>query len=148
MAQTLSVRNANLPSNIRRITHFVLLAPGIDIGGFGLTNATPGSHTVMKANLAPLAANFFNYQAGVFMHELGHQLGLCHPTDQTGMPDATGALCGTIPPAERDPGATAMGSPAEDRGMPLNQAANALRRPINYTPGQWALLNFRGGLMP
>jgi hypothetical protein len=148
MAQTLSIRNANLPAAPRRSTHFVLLAAGIDVGGFGLTNATPGSHTVMKANLAPLPTNIFNYQAGVFMHELGHQLGLCHPTDQTGMPDASGALCGTIPVAERDPGATAMGSPAEDRGMPIAQAVNALRRPIDYTPGQWALINPVGGMIP
>jgi hypothetical protein len=148
MAQALSIRNANLPAGIRRTTHFVLLAPGIVMGAFGLTNATPGSHSIVRADIPPFAANFFNYQAGVFMHELGHQLGLCHPTDQTGMPDATGALCGVIPVAERDPGATAMGSPAEDRGMPLTQAVNALRRPIDYTPGQWALLNPGAGLMP
>jgi hypothetical protein len=146
IAQALSIRNSNLPAGPRRTTHFMLLAPGLDIGGYGLTNATPGSHAVMKVNLAPLSANFFNYQAGVFMHELGHLLGLCHPTLHTG---AAGA-CAAIPVPEQNPGLTAMGSPAEDRGLlgvPM-LIVNALRRPIDYTPGQWGLLNPGGGLIP
>ena len=146
IGQTLSIRNANLPAAPRRTTHFMLLVAGLDIGGFGLTNAVPGSHAMMKANLAPLGANFFNYQAGVFMHELGHLLGLCHPTAHTGLPGA----CAAIPVGEQDPGGTAMGSPAENGGLlggPIT-VINALRRPIDYTPGQWALLNPGGGLAP
>jgi hypothetical protein len=146
IAQTLSIRNASLPAGVRRTTHFMLLTAGVDIGGFGLTNAIPGSHALMKANLAPLPANIAGYQAGVFMHELGHQLGLCHPTLHTGTPGA----CALIPPTEWDPGATAMGSPAENGGLaggPIT-VVNALRRPLDYTPGQWALLNPGGGLAP
>jgi hypothetical protein len=146
IAQTLSIRNANLPAGPRRTTHFMLLTAGVDIGGFGLSSGIPGNHALMKANLAPLAANIFNYQAGVFMHELGHLLGLCHPTAHTG---AAGA-CPAIPIGEQDPGATAMGSPAENGGLaggPITEV-NALRRPIDYTPGQWALLSAEGGLAP
>jgi hypothetical protein len=145
MAQTLSIRNGNLPAASRRITHFVLLAAGVSIGGFGLTNGTPGSHSVMRAVLSPLPPNIQNYQAGVFMHELGHQLGLCHPTAQ----DGTGG-CGAIPVVERDPGATAMGSPAENPGLTGLPSAivNALRRPIDYTPGQWGLVNPGAGMVP
>jgi hypothetical protein len=46
------------------------------------------------------------------MHELGHLLGLCHPTLHTGTPVA----CVAIPGAECDPGATAMRSQARTAG--------------------------------
>lgn len=148
--QTLSIRNSNLPAGPRRISHLMLLAAGISPGGFGLTNMAPGSHSVMRSQMAPLAPNFFNYQAGVFLHELGHQLGLCHPTDHVGAPDASGTFCAAIPVAERNPGATAMGSPAEDRGLAgvPNLVVNALRRPLDFTPGQWALVNPGAGMIP
>jgi hypothetical protein len=41
-----------------------------------------------------------------------------------------------------------MGSPAENRGLPLVTAINGLRRPLDYTPGQWVQLNPAAGMVP
>lgn len=141
LAQATSMRNA-LPAT-RRFAHVVVLAAGIS-AGFGIASGIPGSELAMDAQLEPLSPNFFNYQAGVLMHELGHLLALCHPTLHDG------TSCAAIPVVERDPGATAMGSPAENPGPTGAPAAavNALRRPIDYTPGQWGLLGVGAGLRP
>jgi len=156
LAQATSMRNSNLPAAARRKTHFILLAAGIG-SGFGITSGTPGNISAMDAQLEPLSPNIFNYQAGVLMHELGHQLGLCHPTCHTGAPATTampgcspGTTCAAIPMGERNPGATSMGTPAETPGLiglPV-AIAQALGRPLDYTPTQWTLLTLGGGLAP
>ena len=98
-AQAASIRTSNLPAGRRRFTYLALMTAGVAEGGFGLSNGIPGNLLVMRTQLEPLSPNFFNYQAGVLMHEFGHLLGLCHPTLQ----DGTGG-CAAIPVAERDPG--------------------------------------------
>lgn len=72
-----------------------------------------------------------NFQAGVIMHELGHTLGLCHPTE-------TGNGC-DLPITERDPGITCMGAPAENFLGIVNPVSifQAFNRPLDYTPTQW-----------
>ena len=153
LAQATSIRNA-LPAT-RRFAHTAILAASIDVG-WGVTRLVAplgaGNVSGIDAQLEPLAPNIFNYQTGVLLHELGHQLGLCHPTQQDGTTTigAGFAPCGAIPMAERDPGATAMGSPAENSGFFGAPAAvvNALRRPVDFTPGQWGLVNVGAGLAP
>ena len=75
-----------------------------------------------------------NYQAGVIMHELGHTLGLCHPTETSGSCE--------LPNSERDPGITCMGAPAENFGDIFNPVSifQAFNRPLDYTPTQWTRL--------
>jgi hypothetical protein len=138
-----------------RIRIYCTLHAGINVG-WGVTGTVAplavGNVSAIDARLEPLSPNFFNYQTGVLLHELGHQLGLCHPTQHDGMTIvAPGfARCAAIPVAERDPGVSAMGAPSENPG-PLGEPAaivNALRRPVDFTPGQWLLVNVGAGLAP
>ena len=87
-----------------------------------------------------------DYQAGVLMHELGHNLALCHPQEPA-------CQSGVLPPAEQNPGSTIMGTPAENPpidawGVPLNPLVliNALSRPLDYSPTQWANMRLGDGL--
>lgn len=141
LAQATLIRNALPPT--RRFAHVAVLAASIPTG-FGIASGIPGSELVMNSQMEPLSPNFLGYQSGVLMHELGHLLALCHPTLHDG------ASCAAIPTAERDPGATAMGSPAETPGLIGAPATivNALRRPIDYTPAQWGLVRVGAGLRP
>ena len=82
--QAASIRTSNLAAGRRRFVHLALMTAGVAEGGFGLANGIPGNLLVMRTQLEPLSPNFFNYQVGVLMHELGHLLGLCHPTLQDG----------------------------------------------------------------
>ena len=148
-AQAFTIRNANVGASRRRFAYFALIAGDASSGAgttaFGFANGIPGSTLVMRNG--PVAAPTIVppitwYQSGVLMHELGHLLGLCHPTLSTGA-----APCLAIPVGERDPGATAMGSPAEDPNI-LIGGINLLRRPLDYTATQWTQLRLGAGFAP
>ena len=147
------MRNALPPT--RRFAHTAILAAAINVGWGSTTVVAPlgvGNVSAMDAQLEPLSPNIFNFQTGVLLHELGHQLGLCHPTQHDGVtiPSPGFAACAAIPVSERDPGASAMGAPSENPG-PLGAPAavvNALRRPVDFTPAQWGLVNVGAGLAP
>ena len=148
--QTRAVRNANVGPQRRRFAYFVLLAGNASDDGtttaFGMSNDIPGNTLVMRNG--PIAGGAAGltlewYQSGVFMHELGHLLGLCHPTQS----DGTIAGCAAIPVAERDPGATVMGAPSEDPNIAV-AGINVLRRPLDYTATQWTQLRVGAGLRP
>ena len=144
LTDALNLRNLNIPADRRRYTRFALFASGVDIGGYGVGNAIPGNRLVMKAQLYPLSPSYANYQSGVLMHELGHLLGLCHPSEHTGT-----SSCPAIPLGERDPGGSVMGTPAENSGImgaPL-AVINTLRRPLDYSATQWTLLRIGSGLV-
>jgi hypothetical protein len=153
LAQATSIRDALPPT--RRFAHTAIFASGTS-AGWGATAITgplgAGNVSVIDAQLEPLPPNGLNYQSGILLHELGHQLGLCHPTQHDGVTvTSTGfAPCPAIPASERDPGASAMGAPSETPGFLGAPAtvANALRRPVDYTPSQWGLLNLGAGLSP
>jgi hypothetical protein len=112
------------------ITHFVLLAEEIVGADWGLSSGVPGRNLMIRSHLPTgLGADVNGYQVKCLMHELGHNLGLCHPT-------LTCPSSGTLPVAERDPALTSMGSPAE-ASTPADMIADALLRPLDYTPTQW-----------
>ncbi len=144
LTQLPAIRTANIAADRRRFAYFALLAAGVSPGGFGVANRIPGNQLVMRSIIAPLTPNVLNYQSGVLMHELGHLLGLCHPTQHDG------TTCAAIPTAERDPGGSVMGAPSESTGItgPAQSVVNALRRPLDYSPAQWALIRPGAGLAP
>jgi hypothetical protein len=147
-AQAFAVRNANVRPGRRRFAYFALLAGNASSGtatAFGFANGIPGSTLVMRNSPAPaptVLPPITWYQSGVFMHELGHLLGLCHPTFSTGV-----GGCAAIPLVERDPGATIMGAPSEDPNIVI-ATISALRRPLDYTATQWTQLQLGGGFAP
>ena len=148
-AQAFLIRNANVPASRRRFAYFTLIAGDASIGGgsraFGVANGIPGSTLVMRNGPVPaptIVPPITWYQSGVLMHELGHLLGLCHPTQSTGV-----APCLAIPVGERSAGASVMGSPAEDPNIIIS-AINTLRRPLDYTATQWTQLRLGAGFAP
>ena len=78
VAQAGVMRNALPPT--RRFAHTAILAAAINVGWGATTVVAPlgvGNVSAMDAQLEPLSPNIFNFQTGVLLHELGHQLGLC-----------------------------------------------------------------------
>lgn len=96
---------------------------------YGRATGIPGLGFVMRSAEGIIGRDLYDYQAKVFMHELGHCLGLCHPVTGT-------APCVPLPAAEATNSATVMGTPADDPG-PIEAIATALGRPLNYSPTQW-----------
>jgi hypothetical protein len=97
--------------------------------------SSPGLTLVCRSHLPVGGPDLHDYQATDILHELGHNLGLCHPTESTAADCATGA----IPASERDPALSAMGSPAESSN-PFESGWQAILRPLDYTPTQWSNL--------
>lgn len=98
-----------------------------DCGAFGCTQ---GLNLMVRSRIFGIRDEG-NLQAGILMHELGHSLGLCHPTD-------TGGGC-DLPITERDPAITIMGAPSENFLGIINPVSvgQAFSRPLDYTPTQW-----------
>jgi len=127
-----------LPEELSELFHVLILAEELNDGVWGRADiARPANDLICRSHLPALGADFLEYQAKDIMHELGHNLGLCHPT-------ASVASCptGAIPLAERNAGLSAMGTPAEAAG-PVEVMTEALSRPLDYTPGQWQNLDLR-----
>jgi hypothetical protein len=139
------IRGAHISAPLNSVVHFLVLTETITPGSCGGQSGSPfgcggqpGLNLVVKSHLPIAGAEIGEYQAKTVMHELGHNLALCHPTDSPCISSPT------LPVAERDPGLTCMGTPVEDGGL-INPAAiiNAFRRPLNYTPTQWTNLDLR-----
>jgi len=154
-AQALAVRNLNVPAERRANTYFVLLADFASVDGttagraFGWT--IPGA-IVMRTGF--LGINDISwYQAGVLMHELGHEFDLCHPASHDGatVGGTSGGVCGRVCPAipvpQRDGGASVMGAPSDDPNFAV-AAINVLRRPLDYAPAQWPLVRLGCSFVP
>ena len=92
----------------------------------------PGNTLVIRSWLPMLGPDFHQYQAKDLMHELGHNLGLGHPTESDKR-----CKSGPIPEAERKSSISVMGTPKSDRGNPMAALKNALARPLDYSPTQW-----------
>lgn len=155
-----TVRAQNIAPSASRFAYFALLTEDHFIRGggraFGEANRIPGNHLAMRGRLAPLPADIKDYQAGVLMHELGHLLGLCHPTQSSGLPGTPSCPSGTIPTGEQNPATTIMGAPSENPPIVLGPVpfpnplglVDALRRPIDYSPTQWTNIMLGAGLRP
>lgn len=129
-------RETHVIGTAKNHTHFLVLAEQLADGAWGRADL-PGRTLVARSHLPVLGPDVYEYQAKDVMHELGHNLGLCHPT-QSGPDDD--CPTGAIPAGERDAGLSVMGTPAEEANF-IGVIANALARPLDYTPGQWNNLN-------
>ena len=132
-------RPNHIPDWADEFTHFLLMAERARIGGrlfFGAANK-PGFNLIVGSSLPGAGADGHDYQAKTVMHELGHNLGLCHPVSDTD------PNCPTLPPSDMDPAVTVMGSPAEASNLVL-YLTQAIARPLDYTDAQWNALIFDG----
>jgi hypothetical protein len=119
--------------NVSPLFHVLVLAEELEDGEWGRAEwrGTPANDLVCRSHLPFAGPDFLEYQAKDVMHELGHNLGLCHPTE-----NISDCPTGPIPSAERNGALSAMGTPAESAG-PVEVMTEALSRPLDYTPGQW-----------
>ncbi|MEO7995094.1 MAG: hypothetical protein ABI743_11905, partial [bacterium] len=128
-----------VPNQLANLFHFCVFAEQLTDGVYG--RAEQGGNDLTCRALLPVIGNPLDYQAKDFMHELGHNLGLCEAVAN----DGTG-VCPEIPVAERATDVSVMGSPVEDAGHPVEILLAALNRPLNYTASMWQALtlsNFR-----
>jgi len=134
LAEARRIRAANLKEPMSNHAHFVVLAASVasDHGALWGRADLPGAALVVTSHLPMLGPDFHAYQAKTLLHELGHNLGLCHP-------DESGASClsGPIPKAEQTSAMTVMGTSRADRGDPVALLRNAWSRPMDYSPTQW-----------
>lgn len=132
------VRPQLVSNAVAELFHVLVLAEELNDGAWGRANvARPANDLICRSHFPVSGPDFYEYQAKTVMHELGHNLGLCHPTES----DNT-CPTGAIPVAERNAGLSAMGTPAESPG-PVEVMLDALSRPLDYTPGQWANMDLR-----
>lgn len=132
-------RPNHIPDWADGFTHFLVMAERARIGGklfFGAANK-PGFNLIVGSSLPIVGSDIHDYQAKTIMHELGHNLGLCHPVADTD------PNCPSLPAADQDPAVSVMGSPAE-ASNPVLYATQALARPLDYTDAQWDALIFNG----
>lgn len=128
------MRKAHLKGPMLHHAHLVVLAARVSSnppGAWGFAEL-PGNTLVVRSHLPLVGPDFHQYQAKTLMHELGHNLGLCHPTQSDKR-----CPSGPIPKSERDPGLSVMGTPRTDRGNPMAVVRNAWARPLDYSPTQW-----------
>ena len=153
LAQARTIRDQNVVSHRRTFAYFALLTrdqvecgtPAFGCGEFPGLNT--GNVQVSMSRLLSWMPDIKDYQAGVVMHELGHNLALCHPLSTT-------CGSGVLPAAEQNPGSTIMGTPAEDPPVDFLGASlpnpfvlvNAMTRPLDYSPSQWANVQLGAGL--
>jgi hypothetical protein len=139
LAEARRIRAATLRGPMSKHAHFVVLAARVspDPGTAWGWAEMPGATLVVRSHLPLLGPDFHQYQAKTILHELGHNLGLCHPA-------SSDERCptGAIPEAERNSGSTVMGTPRDDRGDPVAVLKNAWARPLDYSPTQWKNARF------
>ena len=139
-------RGTHIPAYALNFTHFMVMgqaARGSTGPIWGIANYD-GYNLVVTSGLPIGPPDAHDYQAKAIMHELGHNLGLCHPSEHTGNPppwSPNAAACALLPPPERLPSLSVMGSPAESN-PPIGLIVEALARPLDYSSGQWANLRF------
>jgi hypothetical protein len=128
------MRSACLGAPISSDAHLVVLGASVaPILGMGWGYADlPGGTLVVRSHLPVLGPDFHEYQAKTLMHELGHNLGLYHPSER-----GAGCPSGAVPESERSSAKTVMGTPRSDRGDPVAAIENAWARPLDYSPTQW-----------
>ncbi|HLA83969.1 MAG TPA: hypothetical protein VJL29_04170 [Thermoguttaceae bacterium] len=133
------IRKVTLKSPMTEHAHLVVLSAYVapdPRASWGWADL-PGGTLVVRSHLSVLGPDFHQYQAKTILHELGHNLGLCHP-EQSDRHCPTGA----IPKAERSSALTVMGTPRADRGDPVAIVTNAWARPLDYSPTQWKKARF------
>lgn len=138
------IRTFHMDPDLAPFTHLLVMARDVRPGFYG--EASPMTRSLAVAShfqaLGPEPLGM-EYQTKVIMHELGHNLGLCHPNQSD-----TSCLTGSIPVAERDGSLTVMGSPADDGGiLSLQALTNAFNRPLDFTTTQWTNANYALGRM-
>jgi hypothetical protein len=126
------IRETHVLGLARNYVHFLVLAERLENGFWGQADH-PGRVLIAQSHFPVLGPDVHQYQAKDVMHELGHNLGLCHPTESAPSDDCP---TGSIPVAERSGAASVMGTPAEEANF-IGVIASALARPIDYSPGQW-----------
>jgi hypothetical protein len=128
------MRSACLSAPMSSDAHLVVLGASVaPILGMGWGYADlPGGTLVVRSHLPVLGPDFHEYQAKTLMHELGHNLGLYHPSES-----GAGCPSGAVPESERSSAKTVMGTPRSDRGDPVAAIENAWARPLDYSPTQW-----------
>ncbi|HEY3054891.1 MAG TPA: hypothetical protein VGK31_03050 [Thermoanaerobaculia bacterium] len=137
-----SVRDRHIFGLARNYAQLLILAirPALDDADYGVSelHVHPSHNLICRSHLWQpiIGPDFREYQAKCIMHELGHNLGLCHPSEST-----SSCPTGSIPDSERNSGTTVMGAPAEDRGNLIDEARNAWNRPLDYSPTQWSNAN-------
>lgn len=132
-------RPNHIPAWADSFTHFQVMADRARIGGdlyFGAANK-PGFNLIVGSALPISGADGHDFQAKTVMHELGHNLGLCHPVQDND------SNCPALPPSDLDPAVTVMGSPAA-ASNPVLWVTQALARPLDYTEAQWNAIIFDG----
>lgn len=126
------IRQTHVLGLARNYVHFLVLAEKLENGFWGQADH-PGRVLIAQSHFPLLGPDVHQYQAKDVMHELGHNLGLCHPTESAPSDDCP---TGSIPVAERDGAVSVMGTPAEEANF-IGVIASALARPLDYSPGQW-----------
>ncbi|NLE38738.1 MAG: hypothetical protein GX621_12005 [Pirellulaceae bacterium] len=128
------IRDATFARSLASHGHLVVLSSRVSPNsatGWGWAEL-PGAVLVVRSHLPMLGPDFHQYQAKTILHELGHNLGLCHPEESDEK-----CISGAIPASERDAGKTVMGTPRADRGDPMAVLKNAWARPLDFSPTQW-----------
>jgi hypothetical protein len=124
--------------------HYVLFVDDLRegaLGNFGRADQ-PGDTLAVQRKLTGMDF-LYDYQALTFMHELGHNLSLCHPRDVRAQICTHYSVPNNIATNDLD-GATAMGTPAG--GELLFKLPNAIVRPVDYFSEEWTALNLKDGL--
>lgn len=126
-----------------RFAYFLVLARKVGFDGdfsyYGFSSFENRNLVVRSQMKLGLGKNWLNYQTKTIMHEFGHNLGLCHPTESN-----ENCPSGPVPAEDRHPGKTVMGTPAEDRRHPFRALKHALQRPLDFSPAQWANIRLNG----
>ena len=145
LSQVSPVRLRHMEALYSPYAHLMVFADHTPDADFGIANL-PGLNLVMRSHFFLLGPSPVGkaYQAITAMHELGHNLNLCHPNEDP-------CPSGVLPDEEQNGAASCMGSPADDGGLfngilpNLEAISNALSRPLDYSQTQWTNANLASG---